>query len=109
MARGKGRQRNRKGETPLPDEKETIICVAHKILGGSFIEVLCANGKTFKARIPGKMRRRVWIREGDVLLVAPWSEESDKADIVYKYWRDEIKKLINNGYISEEFLEEVGF
>ncbi|MEB3825260.1 MAG: translation initiation factor aIF-1A [Desulfurococcales archaeon] len=107
MARGRGRQRER-GETPLPDE-ETIICIAQKILGGGYIQVLCTNGKVLKARIPGKMRRRVWIREGDVLLVAPWSEESDKGDIVHKYWRDEIKKLVGEGYITEEFLEEVGF
>ena len=108
MAKGKGRQRGKRGETPYPDD-ETLICIAQKILGGSFIEVLCTNGKTLKARIPGKMRRRVWIREKDVLLVAPWSEDSDKGDIVHKYWKDEIKKLINEGYLSEEFLEEVGF
>ncbi|MCE4617452.1 MAG: translation initiation factor aIF-1A [Desulfurococcales archaeon] len=104
MARG-GRQRQR-GETPYPDE-ETTICIAQRLLGGGFIEVICVDGTKLKARIPGKMRRRIWIREGDVLLVAPWGEGQDKGDIVYKYFRDEIKKLINKGYLTEEFLEEV--
>jgi len=34
--------------------------------------VRCADGKERTARIPGRMQKRVWIREDDIVLVEPW-------------------------------------
>ncbi len=108
MARKKRYRPERKKETPLPDEEEgTILCVVQRNLGGGFLEVLCTDGEVYKAWIPGKMRRRVWMREGDVILFLPWGTSDMKGEVVYRYWRDEVKKLIEMGYITEEFLEEV--
>ncbi len=109
MARGKGHgQRQSKGEMPLPSEEEgTLLCVIQRNLGGGFLEVLCTDGDVYKARIPGKMRRRVWMREGDVILFLPWGTRDNKGEVVYRYRRDEVRKLIEMGLITEEFLEEV--
>ncbi len=47
----------------------------------------------------------MWFSEGDVVLVLPWDFQPNKGDILYKYSRDEIKKLINMGKIAKEFIE----
>lgn len=110
MARKRrGREESRKGETPLPSEEEgTILCVIQRLLGAGFLEVVCTDGNTYKAWIPGKMRRRVWMREGDVILFLPWGTRDMKGEVVYRYARDEVRKLIESGLLPEEFLEEVG-
>jgi len=32
-----------------------------------------------------KSKKRVWIREGDILIVTPWSFQDEKCDIIYRY------------------------
>jgi len=104
----KKRKQEAKNEMPLPSEEEaTILCVITRNIGGGFLEVLCTDGEVYKARIPGKMRRRVWMREGDVILFLPWGTSDNKGEVVYRYSRDEVRRLIESGLISEEFLEEV--
>ena len=104
MARG----RESKGEMPLPSEDEgTMLCVVQRIIGAGFLEALCVDGEVYKARIPGKMRRRVWIREGDVILFLPWGTPDMKGEVVYRYMRDEVKKLLDMGVLPSELLEEV--
>jgi len=108
MAKKKGGRRDkRKGEMPLPNEDEgTMLCVVRRNLGGGFLEVFCKDGEIYKAWIPGKMRRRAWMREGDVILFLPWGSRDMKGEVVYRYLRDEVKKLIEMGLITEEFIEE---
>ena len=108
MARKKRREsRQETKEFPLPNEEEgTMLCVVLRNLGGGFLEVFCVDGETYKARIPGKMRRRVWMRPGDVVLFAPWGTSDKKGDIVYRYIKNQVAKLIEMGLISQEFIEE---
>ena len=47
--------------------KGEMFALAEEILGGRRVTVLCADGETRMARIPGKMRRRQWVREGDLI------------------------------------------
>lgn len=84
-----------------------VICVVKKMLGAEHIVVLCTDGKQRVARIPGRMRKKVWIREGDVVLVAPWDFQPDKGDIVYKYMHDEIRKLIEEKIVDKDVLEQL--
>lgn len=105
----RGYEERRKGEMPLPSEEEgTMPCIVIRNIGGGFLEVRCADGEIYKAWIPGKMRRRVWMREGDVILFLPWGTKDMKGEVVYRYVKDEVRKLIEMGYIDEEMLEEVG-
>ena len=48
------------------------------------------------------------MREGDVILFLPWGTKDMKGEVVYRYVKDEVRKLIEMGYIDEEMLEEVG-
>jgi translation initiation factor 1A len=109
MVKKKKGMREEKSDTfPLPNEEEgTMLCVVQQNIGGGFLQVLCTDEQVYKAWIPGKMRRRVWMREGDVILFLPWGTRDMKGEVVYRYSRDQVKKLIEMGLLPEEMLEEV--
>ncbi|MFQ5909643.1 MAG: translation initiation factor eIF-1A [Thermoplasmata archaeon] len=70
----------------LPKERfGEMFAIADQLLGASRIKVMCADGKARLGRIPGKLRKRMWIREGDLLIVKPWEFQSEKANILYRY------------------------
>ncbi|MEN2999685.1 MAG: translation initiation factor aIF-1A [Acidilobaceae archaeon] len=100
---------SRRQDMPLPSAEDgTIICVVQRLVGAGFVEALCTDGETYMARIPGKMRRKVWIKEGDVILLLPWGTKDRKGDIEHKYEKDEVRRLLDAGLISEELLESAG-
>ncbi len=66
-------------------EKGEMFAIAEQLLGASKIRIACADGKTRLGRIPGKLRRRMWIREGDLLIVVPWKFQDEKANVVWRY------------------------
>ena len=109
MAKKKRRVEEKPKELILPSEGQ-VVCIIDRLVGGEYIIVKCADGVTRKCRIPGRMRRRVWMREGDVVLVAIWDFQPDKrGDIIYRYSRDEVRKLAAKGVIQVETLgEELG-
>ncbi len=53
------------------------------------------------------MRKKTWIKEGDVVLAAPWDFQPTKADIVYRYMNDEIRKLIEEKVISRDVIDQL--
>ena len=60
-----------------------IIGIAKKMLGFDRVLVSRQDGKERLCRIRGKMKRRMWIRQGDVVLVSPWYFQFDKrGDII---------------------------
>ncbi len=82
-----------------------VIGILQQRLGGSRMRVICMDGKTRICRIPGRLKRRLWVREGDVLLVEPWEFGGDeKGDVIYKYRRNQVEWLKKKGLIKE--LEE---
>src|SRR3989344_8412345 len=71
-------------------------------LGGSRMRVRCLDGKTRICRIPGRLKRRLWVREGDTVLVEPWElSGDDKGDIIFKYSQSQINFLKNRGYLKQ--------
>ncbi|MDT7872638.1 MAG: translation initiation factor aIF-1A [Sulfolobaceae archaeon] len=93
-------------EVPKPEEGE-VLCVVKKMLGAEHIQVVCLDGKERLARIPGKMKKKMWIREGDVVLAAPWDFQPSKCDIVYRYEESEVRKLIEEKVVSAEIIEQL--
>jgi translation initiation factor 1A len=78
-----------------------ILGIATKLLGFDRIMVKCQDGHERLCRIRGKMKRRVWIREGDVVLVSPWDFQSDKrGDIIWRYTRGQADWLRKKGYLN---------
>ncbi|AGB05096.1 eukaryotic/archaeal initiation factor 1A [Aciduliprofundum sp. MAR08-339] len=87
---------------PLPDRnKGEMFGIVDKILGGSRMIVMCADGKSRMARIPGKIKRRMWIKEGDLVVIRPWDFQDEKADVIYRYTRTQASYLSRNGKLPE--------
>ncbi len=83
----------------LPIERE-ILGTVEQMLGASRMLVRCKDEKLRTARIPGKMRRRIWVREGDIVIVKPWEVQGDqKADIVWRYTKPQVARLIQQGML----------
>ena len=73
--------------------KGEMFALAEEILGGRRVTVLCEDGQTRMARIPGKMRRRQWVREGDLIIVWPWDFQDSKADVKHRYTKTQAMYL----------------
>ncbi len=70
-------------------------------LGGSRMRVRCLDGKTRICRIPGRLKRRLWIRDGDILLVEPWELSGDqKGDVIFKYKPNQVRFLKKKGLLK---------
>ena len=78
-----------------------VLGVAVKLLGFDRVLVKCQNGHERLCRIRGKMKRRVWIRVGDIVLVSPWDFQSDKrGDVIWRYKRSQAEWLRKKGYLT---------
>jgi len=92
----------------LPKGRE-VLGICEQRVGGSRMKVRCLDGKTRICRIPGRLKRRLWVREGDVLLIEPWENSGDeKGDVLFKYKPIQVDFLKKRGYLkgleeSEEF------
>ena len=70
-----------------------VLGVASRVLGAERFMVKCQDGK--------ERLCRVWVREGDIVLVSPWDFQSDKrGDIFWRYRRNQAEWLRNKGYLT---------
>lgn len=91
----------------LPRGRE-VIGILEQRLGGSRMRVRCFDGKTRICRVPGRLKRKLWVREGDILLIEPWEYGgNEKGDVVYKYKSNQVEVLRKKGLLEniEEFEE----
>ena len=91
----------------LPRNKE-VLGILEQRLGGSRMRVRCLDGKTRICRVPGRLKKSLWVREGDVLLIEPWEFGGDeKGDVIYKYKHNQVDVLKKKGFLAklEEFEE----
>jgi len=72
---------------------------ADLMMGANHIRVRCFDGVTRMGRIKGKIKKRVWIREGDTLIIVPWTFQNDKCDIIYRYLPPQVDWLRKNRYL----------
>jgi translation initiation factor 1A len=82
----------------LPDDGE-VLGVVESMLGANRLRVRCEDGETRTARIPGRMKKRVWINEDDVVIVEPWDWQDEKADVKWRYDSQEADQLRREGYL----------
>ena len=73
------------------------------------MRVRCYDNKTRICRIPGRLKKRLWVRDGDTVLVEPWEfGGNEKGDVIYVYTRNQVSWLKKRGIVkdipvSEEF------
>ncbi|MGM5480102.1 MAG: translation initiation factor eIF-1A [Nanobdellota archaeon] len=85
----------------LPRNNEVIGLLLAR-LGGSRTRVLCTDGQERICRIPGRLKRSLWVRENDIVLVEPWEFGGDeKGDIIFKYRPSQAKWLRRKGFLDD--------
>ena len=90
-------------EMRLPEEGELFGRVL-KMLGGENVMVKCTDGLTRRGRIRGKLKRRVWIRDNDIVIIAPWDfKENERGNIVWRFALPQMEWLKNNNHIPKDF------
>ena len=105
---GMGGNKRKKGKKQVQEARELIYkgemeeyAQVLRLLGDSRLEVQCLDGVKRIGHIRGKMKKRVWIANGDVVLVSLREFENDKCDIVEKYTEDEVRKLKKAGELPD--------
>jgi len=82
-------------------QKTDVLGVAEQLLGFDRIMVRCQDGRNRLCRIRGKMKRRAWIKRGDIVLVSPWDFQFEKrGDIIWRYKRNQVGWLREKGYLK---------
>ena len=82
------------------------------IYGNERMQVFCEDGKHRIGRIRGKIKKRVWVRKGDLVIINPWEFETEvkdklgKCEISWRYMRHEIAWLERNRKIPEKDLQK---
>ncbi|MDI6806436.1 MAG: translation initiation factor eIF-1A [Candidatus Aenigmarchaeota archaeon] len=90
----------------IPRNNE-VLGIAEALVGGDRVRVRCDDGNVRICRIPGRLRKRVWISIGDIVLVEPWKVETEKkGDIVFRYTSTQANWLRRKSYAKTI---EIGF
>lgn len=98
--RGKNDADGPKRELILRDEGQEYAQIS-KMLGNGRVEATCFDGIKRMAHIRGKMRKRVWMGQGDIILVSLRDFQDDQCDVVHKYNLDEARALKSQGELPE--------
>jgi translation initiation factor 1A len=82
------------GRLPLPRRpRGEIFAIANQLMGAARIRVMGEDSVARMGRITGKMKKKMWIREGDLLIIRPWGFQEGKADILFRYSRTQSQYL----------------
>ncbi|VEL28741.1 unnamed protein product [Protopolystoma xenopodis] len=64
-----------------------------RLLGNGRLEAYCFDDVKRLCHIRGKLRKKVWINAGDIILVGLRDYQDKKADVILKYPNDEARTL----------------
>ena len=108
---GMGGNKRKKGKKQVQEDRELAYkgeseeyAQVIKILGDGRFECNCTDGIKRIAHVRGKMRKRIWIANGDIILVSLRDFEPEKCDVVEKYKEKEVAKLKKAGEIPESMV-----
>lgn len=87
-------------------KKGEVLGIVNALLGGGRLEVNCDDGFTRICRIPGRMRRKMWVRNNDLVLIKPWTVQTEeRGDVIWKYSRAQSIWLEKKGFLKNISLE----
>lgn len=84
---------------------EEVMGIIEQRVGGNKMMVQCLDGKTRNCRVPGRLRRKLWLRPDDIVIVELWELNKDRGDIIFKYRPTQIAWLKKKGYLKTEKTE----
>ncbi|CCE82890.1 Piso0_002646 [Millerozyma farinosa CBS 7064] len=107
--KGKGGKNRRRGKNDNGGQKRELIYKEEgqeyaqitKMLGNGRLEVSCFDGIKRMGHIRGKLRKKVWMGQGDIILVSLRDFQDDQCDVVHKYNSDEARTLKNVGELPD--------
>lgn len=85
----------------LPKKGE-VIGIIDQRLGGNKMMVNCTDGKERNCRVPGRLRRKLWLRPNDVVIIQPWELDDTKGDVIFKYKPNQVAWLRKEGHLETE-------
>ncbi|KAK9259831.1 hypothetical protein V1519DRAFT_390531, partial [Lipomyces tetrasporus] len=105
-------QNRRRGKNENDDEKRELVfkedgqeyAQVVKMLGNGRLEALCFDGEKRLAHIRGKLRKKVWINQGDIILLSLRDFQDNQGDVILKYNADEARSLKNYGELVCRYL-----
>jgi translation initiation factor 1A len=71
------------------------------MLGNGRVEAQCFDGVKRLALIRGKLRKKVWINQGDIVLLSLRDFQDEKADVIQRYNPDEARQLKSYGELPD--------
>lgn len=106
--KGKGGKNRRRGKNEN-EEKRELVFKEHgqeyaqvlRMLGNGRLEAQCVDGVKRLCHIRGKMRKKVWVNTGDIILLGLREYQDEKADVIQKFMADEARSLKAYGELPE--------
>jgi len=103
--KGKGGKNRRRGKNENEGLKRELVfredgqeyAQVTKMLGNGRLEAMCFDGVKRLCHIRGKLRKKVWINQSDIILVGLRDYQDAKADVILKYSADEARNLKSYG------------
>ncbi|MHA1618883.1 MAG: translation initiation factor IF-1A [Promethearchaeota archaeon] len=114
----KNRRRNQSEVAKRPRipnyRNDEILGVCTEILGGEHMIIIGEDNVAYLGLIRGKIKKRMWVRVGDVVLIMPWVGMSKprpgkkpKAHIIWRYTRTQTVWLQNHRYLKSSFIDAI--
>lgn len=108
MSAGKGGKNRRRGKNENEEKRELIFkedgqeyAQVIRMLGNGRLDAQCIDGIKRLCHIRGKMRKKVWVSTGDIILVGLRDFQDEKADVILKYNADEARSLKAYGELPD--------
>jgi len=107
--KGKGGKNRRRGKNENEGLKRELVfkedgqeyAQVIKMLGNGRLEAMCFDGVKRLCHIRGKLRKKVWINQSDIILVGLRDYQDARADVILKYSADEARNLKSYGEFPE--------
>eukprot|EP01133_Synstelium_polycarpum_P003583 gene3583-4101_t len=106
--KGKGGKNRRRGKNENEQKRELQFkedgqeyAQVLKMLGNGRLEAQCFDGTKRLCHISGRLRKKEWINNGDIILLQLRDYQDDKADVVLRYTIDEARSLKTFGELPE--------
>jgi translation initiation factor 1A len=89
----------------IPREGE-VLGVIEMMLGADKVRAKCDDGNVRICRIPGRLRKRVWVKVGDLILIQPWKVQSnERGDVIFRYTPTQANWLKRKGFVKTISIE----
>ncbi len=72
-----------------------------QLMGSDQVKAVCEDGTERQLRIPGKLKKRVWLRENDIIILKLWDFQPSKGDVVWRYLGNQVMWLKRKGCLNK--------